>query len=334
MSQRSSNAAVADVHQDLIGPQHGARAVAGFRLPASAPPAAEICWVVGEDALTLDVEDVGSYTLMWTATEDAMQAVGFVVPDGVLGSSDVPEVLALAAGFAFTEGIIAGLDDIRSMAVCPDRPDIVRVQLMHPGQVRVARRNVVITSSCGVCGGRDRLEGALAEMPPVSHTLRLSSAALPHFMAEMRQQQTVFTHTGGAHAAALFSADGRLQAFAEDLGRHNALDKVIGKCLLEGRNLRACIAVLSSRLSYELVAKAARAGIEVVAAVSAPSSLAIKVAQRCGITLCGFVRNEFATVYSHPQRIEELARAAGEQSARHAHLSVDRLSPEIMERNG
>ena len=306
---------MADTHQNSLTPQHGARAVTGFRLAASTlPAAAETCWVASEDALTLDVEDVGSYTLMWTATEDAMQAVGFIVPDGVLGSNDVPEVLALAAGFAFTEGIIAGLDDIRSMAVCPERPDIVRMQLMHPGQVRVARRSVVVTSSCGICGGRDRLEGALVEMPPVPHTLRLSSADFPHFMTEMRNRQTVFTRTGGAHAAALFSADGQLQAFAEDLGRHNALDKVIGKCMLEGRNLRSCIAVLSSRLSYELVAKAARAGIEVVAAVSAPSSLAIEVAQRCGITLCGFVRNEFATVYSHPKRIEELARAADEQS--------------------
>ncbi|NMM26910.1 MAG: formate dehydrogenase accessory sulfurtransferase FdhD [Glaciimonas sp.] len=314
MLQQSPNVAIADGHPNSIEPLHGARAVAGFRLSASTSPAAETCWVVSEDALTVDIEGVGSYMLMWTATEDAMQAVGFIAPDGVLGSHGVPEVLALAAGFAFTEGIIAGLDDIRSMAICPDRTDIVRVQLKHPGRVRVARRNIVVTSSCGVCGGRDKLDGALVEMPPVPHTLQLSSTDFLPFMAEMRHRQTVFTHTGGAHAAALFSADGQLQAFAEDLGRHNALDKVIGKCMLEGRNLKACIAVLSSRLSYELVAKAARAGIEVVAAVSAPSSLAIEIAQRCGITLCGFVRNELATVYSHPERIKELARAKGEQS--------------------
>lgn len=304
---------------NAIAPQHGARAVAAYRLPTAQD--AEECWVVSEDALTIDVEAVGNYTLMWTATEDITQAVGFDAADGILGSTAVPEVLALAAGFAFTEGLIAGLDDIASLAVCADRPDIVRMQLRHPDRVDVARRNVVVTSSCGICGGRERLAGSLAEMPPVARTLRLSSADFRHFMAAMRQRQTVFTRTGGAHAAALFSADGRLQSFAEDLGRHNALDKVIGKGLLEGLNLRACIAVVSSRLSYELVAKAARAGIEVVAAVSAPSSLAIEVAQRCGITLCGFVRDQFATVYSHPERIDELAGAAAEPTTP-AELSI------------
>lgn len=323
MSPAARTRVTPDAHPNAIEPQHGACAVRGFRLPSAATASMEECWVVSEDALTLDVEGIGSYTLMWTATEDASQATGYAAPEGLLNDSatavegrvDIPEVLALAAGFAYTEGIIASLADIRSMAVCADRPDIVRMQLVDVERAQVSRRNVVITSSCGICGGRDALESALTDMPQVTRALRLSSEDIHRFMRKMRERQTVFTRTGGAHAAALFAQDGRLLAIAEDLGRHNALDKVIGYCLLAQQDLRGCVAVLSSRLSYELVAKSARAGLEIVAAVSAPSSLAIEVAQRCGITLCGFVRGEGATVYSHPERIRELAERSADRQA-------------------
>lgn len=281
--------------------------------------------MVDEDALTIDVADVGTYTLMWTPTEDVAQAAGFVAGEGVLGEVELPERLALAVGFAFTEGIIAGLQDIASMEVCPERADIVRMRLVAPEQVKVRRSNVMMTSSCGVCGGRDMVEGGLVDLPRVGDTLRMSVTEFAPLMEAMRQRQAVFSITGGAHAAMVFSADRQILAVAEDLGRHNALDKAIGKCLLQQKTLAGCGVVLSSRLSFEMIAKSARAGFELVAAVSAPSSLAIAMAERLGLTLCGFVRGECATVYTHPARIRELAPASDSVSRPAPHLAKVRM---------
>ena len=302
--------------------QNGIHAVSARRLSAdSSNPDQANCWVVDEDALTIDVEEVGTYTLMWTSTEGAAAAAGFLAGEGMLGDVEVPERLALAVGFAFTEGIIAGLQDIASMEVCPERPDIVRMRLVAPAAVKVRRSNVLMTSSCGVCGGRDTLEHGLADLPRVADTLRLSVTGFKPLMEAMQQRQAIFSITGGTHAALAFSGDRQILAVAEDLGRHNALDKVIGQCLLQHKNLAGCGVVLSSRLSSELIAKAARAGFEVIAAISAPSSLAIAMAERLGITLCGFVRGECATVYTHPGRIRELAQtsaSAGRPAAKSA----------------
>jgi FdhD protein len=122
---------------------------------------------------------------------------------------------------------------------------------------------------------------------------------------EMRRRQQIFAQTGGTHAAAIFNRQGNVVAFAEDIGRHNALDKCIGQCLLAGEPTAGCGAALSGRLSLEMVVKAARAGIEIIAAVSAPSSLAVDAATHCGITLCGFVREDRLTAFSHPARITQ-----------------------------
>ena len=290
----------------------GSRTVSAIRLPADgAPYERAVCRVVDEDVLTIDIDGVGRYALMWTPAEGGAGAAGFVAGEGVLGDAPVPERLALAAGFAFTEGLIAGLADIATMAVCPDRADVVRMRLVAPERVVVRRRDVVLTSSCGVCGGREALQQGFDDLPPVSDRLRLAAADLAAMMAAMQRGQRLYRTTGGAHAAAVF-ADGppdgpRLVAAAEDLGRHNALDKVIGDCLLRGLPLAGRGVVLSSRLSYEMVAKAARTGFELVAAVSAPTSLAIDLAERAGITLCGFVRGDGATVYTHPRRIRDCA---------------------------
>ena len=288
--------------------QNGTVAVSARRFSADrSNPDLANCWVVQEDALNIEVENVGAYTLMWTPTEDAV-ASGFVAGEGVLGSEQVPERLALATGFAFTEGIINNLQDIASMEVCPERPDIVRMRLVDPSQAKVRRSNVLMTSSCGVCGGRDVLEGEMVGFAEISDTLRLSIDDFLPLMEAMKQRQAVFSTTGGAHAAMIFSADKEILAIAEDLGRHNALDKAIGLCLLRQQPIAGCGAMLSSRLSFEMIAKSARAGLEMVAAVSAPSSLAIAMAERLGITLCGFVRGECATVYTHPERIRELVQ--------------------------
>lgn len=291
-------------------PGGGSRAVGATRLLADGRSGGRAnCRVIDEDVLTIDVEDVGLYTLMWTPTEGDALACGYVAGEGVLGAAPAPERLALAVGFAHSEGLIGSLADIASMAVCPERPDVVRVRLVAPERSVVRRRDVVLTSSCGLCGGREALADGFDDFPPVAERLRLAAAELAALMAAMARRQRLFRATGGAHAAAVFSSHADILAVAEDLGRHNALDKAIGECLLRALPLAGCGVVLSSRLSYEMVAKAARAGIELVAAVSAPTALAIALAERVGITLCGFVRGHAATVYTHPQRIRECAAA-------------------------
>ncbi|SIQ03670.1 FdhD protein [Aromatoleum tolulyticum] len=301
----------------------GSRAVSAFRLTAGDARREASCRVIDEDALTIDVEGVGRYTLMWTPAEGEGRddgAAGFVAGEGVLGDEPVPERLALAAGFAYSEGIIGSVDDIATMAVCPDRRDVVRIRLVAPERAAVTRRDVVIASSCGLCGGRDAIEEGFDDFAPVAAQLRLATSELAALMAAMQRRQRLFRTTGGAHAAAVFSPRAGIVAAAEDLGRHNALDKVIGECLLREVPLAGCGVVLSSRLSYEMVAKAARAGFEIVAAVSAPTSLAIALAEHVGITLCGFVRGAAATVYTHPQRIRDCA--GGREPARAAGAAV------------
>ncbi len=262
------------------------------------------CQVVEEDALTLDVEDVGHYTLMWTPTTDHSTAQGYTLQDGLLGDEEQPEGLSLAMGFALSEGLIKSLADIKSLSVCPDDPKVVRLQLHRPQNVEVARKNVVINSSCGICGPREILEDNALKLQVVADSLRISHSQFAPLMAEMREGQQIFSQTGGSHAAALFDQTGKVLAVAEDLGRHNALDKAIGMVLLERGNVSGCGVALSSRLSLEMVLKAVRTGLQMMLAVSAPTSLAIEVADKFGVTLCGFVREGRATVYTHPQRVK------------------------------
>ena len=282
--------------------QHGIRAVGAQRFDETSRTD-DACWVVEEETLTIDVEGIGAYTLMWTPTEPVAAPCGFTPEDGVLADGGVPEILALAAGFAFTEGLFDRLADTRSLAVCPDNPGVVRLTLADPQRAQVRRRNVVVGSSCGICGGRERVEDIVRGIPPVGDRLRLDPARLDDIMSAMRQRQAVWLATGGTHAAAIFDADGRVLVLAEDLGRHNALDKAIGQCLLAGRPLAGCGTALTSRVTLEMASKAARAGLELVAAVSAASSLAIEVTRRFGITLCGFVRNGRATAFTHGHRL-------------------------------
>jgi FdhD protein len=135
----------------------------------------EECLVVEEAMLTIDVQDVGWYTLMWTQTDSAREVVGFTKAEGVLALTDDPEVLALAAGFLFTEGLIHDLGDIASMEVCSSDPSIVRVKLVAPDTVNPNRRNVTIGSSCSVCGGREALENLVAELESIQDTTHLDS---------------------------------------------------------------------------------------------------------------------------------------------------------------
>ena len=286
------------------GPQPGVVDVdALYMADLESEPEQAATQVIEEDALTLDVEGVGQYMLMWTPTTTVEQAHGFTLEDGVLGDVDAPEGLALAMGFALSEGLIRNLSDIKSVSVCTDNPKVVQVQLHDPESVQVSRKNVVINSSCGICGPRDILENNALGLSAVPEKLSIERTDFLSLMTQMGEGQTIFRETGGSHAAAIFDASGTVLAVAEDLGRHNALDKAIGTVLLERGDLSSCGVVLSSRLSLEMVLKAVRARLEIMLAVSAPTSLAIEVAEKFGITLCGFVRGTRATVYTHSQRI-------------------------------
>lgn len=286
---------------DWLPPERGMRSLMVHRLDdTSQGPAQEGCWVVEEQALRIDVQDVGHYTLMCTPTGSS-QADGFLAQEGLLGEPADPGALALAAGFLLTEGLIDRLDQLASLAICPDAAHVVKVRLVDPANAHTTRRSGLVASSCGMCGNVD--EVIAADGLGVGNTLAVDAQRLHQCMQAMRAQQAIFSRTGGTHAAALFGADARLLALAEDLGRHNALDKVIGHCLLSGLPLAGSFVMLSGRVSLEMVTKAARAGIELIAAVSAPSSLAVDVAQRVGITLCGFVRGQRLTAFSHPHRL-------------------------------
>lgn len=259
--------------------------------------------VIREDILTVEVESIGSYGLMWTPTDAPPGAVGYTHEDGVLADGGTPEAFALAAGYLFTEGIVDSLADIATMSICVERPDVVNVKLAHPEAATVRRRNVVINSSCGVCGGREQLLSVQTSASAATDELRLSVTDFAAIRSELAARQHIFGRTGGAHGAALFGADGKVIVCAEDIERHNALDKVIGWRLLTRLGFAGCGAFLSSRASYEMTAKVVRAGLEVLATISAPTSLAIELAARSDVTLCGFVRGDKATVYTHARRI-------------------------------
>jgi FdhD protein len=245
------------------------------------PPHEEDVNVIIETPLHIDVEGIETYTLLCTPIDK----------------------LAIAAGFLFSEGVIDGMDDITYIEECKDEPGVVRVKLKSKvPRIMDSARNLLITSSCGACG-TEEFNKKLEALPKVSDTLRIESGMLRSVMKDISEIQPLFDVCGGTHVVAIIDSKGKIIAHAEDVGRHNALDKVIGKCLFDGLDFRGCWVALSSRVSLEMVTKCARAGIELISAISAPTSLAIETAERCGITLCAFVRKTRATVFTHGGRV-------------------------------
>ena len=204
----------------------------------------------------------------------------------------------LALGFALSEGLwpaAARLPaDLAANTIELDAPGF------DPGRLA---RSFYTTSSCGVCG-KGALEAIAVEAPPVESALTVSTAVVTALPTRLQEAQTAFASTGGLHATGLFTADGALVCAREDVGRHNAMDKVIGRAFLDGLlPLSGHVLCVSGRLSFELVQKAAVAGCPVLVAVGAPSSLAVDLAADRGVTLCGFVRDGRVNVYSRPERI-------------------------------
>jgi FdhD protein len=215
----------------------------------------------------------------------------------------------LAVGFLYTEGLIAGRGEVVRVSYCEDpgpedqRFNVVTVDLARPFDPGVLRRNFYATSSCGVCG-KAALEDVEVRCATLPFGFVVPGTVLAGLPEALRRGQRVFDQTGGLHAAGLFDAEGRLHALREDVGRHNAVDKLVGEALLADElPLSERVLQVSGRVSFEIVQKAALAGIPVVAAVSAPSSLAVAAADRLGMTVVGFVRDGRFNVYTHPERV-------------------------------
>ncbi len=213
----------------------------------------------------------------------------------------------LALGFLFTEGIIKYENEVSRISHESDSVNIILVEFLHGITPTVSSldRHFYTTSSCGVCG-KTSLDAVRSKsiFPAGLGALKVSSALLYSLQEKLKGQQKVFDLTGGLHASTLFDANGNLLLVREDVGRHNALDKVIGASLIQHRlPLSESILLLSGRISFELVQKAYMAGINFVAAIGAPSTLAVKMAEECGITLVGFLRDNRYTIYSGQQRL-------------------------------
>ncbi|HEX7247559.1 MAG TPA: formate dehydrogenase accessory sulfurtransferase FdhD [Actinomycetota bacterium] len=214
----------------------------------------------------------------------------------------------LAVGFLFTEGLIAA-GDVRRVAYCDDlgdeeqRYNVVTVSLEQPFDHDRLHRNFYATSSCGICG-KAALDDIEVRCAPVAAGSQVSAEVLVSLPEKLRSKQRVFDRTGGLHAAGLFTTDGELVVLREDVGRHNAVDKVIGEQVLAGSvPLQDHVLQVSGRASFEIVQKAAVAGIPIVSAVSAPSSLAVEAGERFAMTIIGFVREGRCNIYTHAERV-------------------------------
>jgi FdhD protein len=217
----------------------------------------------------------------------------------------------LALGLLWSERVIGSLEDVISVrhatvAPNPEAADnILQVRLregMHVDWARL-KRNFYASASCGICG-KATIDGALAEAPPIEERSKFPAGLFHALPARLRAAQDAFAETGGLHAAGLFDAEGELFVVREDVGRHNAVDKVIGWALERGRlPLRGHVLLVSGRISYEIAAKALAARVPVVAAVSAPSSLAVALAERARLTLVGFLRGHAFNIYGDRSRV-------------------------------
>jgi FdhD protein len=220
----------------------------------------------------------------------------------------------LAAGFLYGEGIVTSPDDIRKISYCLDadldaeqRYNIVNVEL-HSGRdydLQGLERHFYTTSACGVCGKASLEQLELRGCPVIPPGPEISAETIYSLPNKLREAQGLFEATGGLHAAAFFDAEGDLIALKEDVGRHNATDKLIGWALLEGRlPLSDHIVMVSGRSSFEIMQKCLVAGVPIVCAISAPSSLAVDVAREFGMTLVGFLRGNRFNVYAGSERIQ------------------------------
>jgi FdhD protein len=217
----------------------------------------------------------------------------------------------LAAGFLLSEGVIRCASDVLRIQHCGSTRDcnVLNVLLASGVDLDIQRltRHVFASSSCGLCG-KASIEAIRTLFPPIDSAARIDPATLARLPDAMRNAQAVFARTGGLHAAGLFDVSGRLLVVREDVGRHNAVDKALGHALLQGEApLEEHVLLVSGRCSFEIMQKALAARVPIVAAVSAPSSLAVEFAQENRQTLIGFLRGPRMNVYAHPDRLGDIS---------------------------
>ena len=260
--------------------------------PGDSTPRADV--LAAEEPLGIRVDDTALTMTMRTPGDDIELAAGFLVSEAVVRSpADIAEI-KLCDGTACGHADHNGMGNIADVTLTPG-------VTVTPG----ARRNFLTTSACGICG-KTSIEDicVLPHAPLAADTARFAPDMLAALPDRLRDAQRVFSRTGGLHAAGVFSADGELIVIREDVGRHNAVDKVVGWALLNGRlPLAGCVLLVSGRASFELVQKAVLAGIPLLAAVSAPSSLAVELAEETGLTLVGFLRGPSMNVYTGAHRL-------------------------------
>lgn len=253
---------------------------------SGAKPAREERRLLAEAPLAIELRGGPAYTIMRTPPHEGAPATD----------------RELAVGFLLAEGLIRSADDIHVLEECAGGANCIRATLAGEPPPEVGR-TLAVSASCGLCGRTD-VETLVANLAPVAGRFEAPVDVLYALPERVHAGQALFAATGASHAAALFRADGEILILREDIGRHNALDKVVGHALLAGMDLSAAGVFLSGRVSLEMVVKTVRAGVPLIAAVSAASAAAVEAAERLGLTLCGFARGSEVTVYTHDERVK------------------------------
>jgi FdhD protein len=274
-------------------------------LPAPAQPVSRIVWRRAGGVLTIGERSIPEETAIAFDYAGATYAVMMATP------ADLED---FAVGFSLTERVIADVAEVEAIEIVGrDDGIILRVTLVEPRRVAMLdrRRYLAGPSGCGLCG-IDSLPEALRSCPMVTGDLRLAPERVMEAMAALPALQQLNIQTRAAHAAAFWSPGTGIAALREDVGRHNALDKLVGALARDGVSARSGMLLLTSRVSIEMVQKAAIAGIPVLAAVSAPTALAVRQAEAAGITLIGITRDDGFEIFTHPERIitEAIAHVA------------------------
>jgi FdhD protein len=252
--------------------------------------------LAAEEPLQLSLNGAPLSIVMRTPGNDLELGLGLLLAERVITSLDQVERVRISAEAG--EAAPAGL------ALSADLIDSNQVDFYLRDARRLPQRSFMQSSACGVCGATT-VESLALDFPVLPPGPNVRAELLPGLAVRLREQQRLFDQTGGLHAAGLFTTDGELVLLREDIGRHNAVDKVVGRALLDGLlPLHSYVLAVSGRGGYEIIQKAVAAGIPVVAAVGAPSSLAVQTAQRFGLTLVGFLREGRFNIYSSPERIE------------------------------
>lgn len=286
--------------------------------PPARPPGHALAIACAADEAAMPDEHVRVPVTTWTASDplSAHEADDTLIEETpvALVYNGISHAVMLATpndledfayGFSLTEGIVARRQDVYGMDIVPVGNGVeVRIELAAErfAQLRHRRRTLAGRTGCGLCGV-DSLAAALRPVAALEHRFGLSRAALARALDELGQEQSLHRLTGGAHAAAWVSASGQVQLVREDVGRHNALDKLIGAQLRWGNDPRAGFVLVTSRASYEMVHKTAAAGIACLVAVSAPTAHALRLAENAGLTLVGFARGRRCTAYTFPDTL-------------------------------